>query len=245
MSITENHIGIVFNFSKNGDYGFIQSDNERIFFHKNNTSDKLNLSDQVFFKIRQSEKSEGKTEAFDIRKIYRVENGVGILISKRIILMHDSEEKLYEILPLLKLTSQDLEKDEIIIENYSSQGLTFACETTSSDDIFYAKRKGKKGFSRFVRYREPQSTNTFTIVLRRFEIYFEIVAAYFGPPAPAEPWDRIAKPNSFEFWKTHALIPTENFNIDYSTVRENDPDFFKSFDEIQNEYSKKDENNNS
>ena len=60
-----------------------------------------------------------------------------------------------------------------------------------------------------------------------------MVAAYFGPKSHPEPWDRIATPQSVEFWKTHALIPDPIFKIDYSSVKNFDPNFFKSFEEIQ------------
>lgn len=80
--------------------------------------------------------------------------------------------------------------------------------TRTKDKVLYAKRLGKSGPSRFVKNREPEDTNKFSVVLKQAPGYrqYVLVSAFFGRMTPPEVWDRYVFPESRRFWLTHAFI---------------------------------------
>ena len=94
-------------------------------------------------------------------------------------------------------------------------GESICVETTDTDDIVYAKRPRRDGYTRFVKNRDRRPTTHATIVLKKMreEDAYMLVTAYHGEQAPPEPWDKEANERSVPFWQTHALIwgtvPTE------------------------------------
>ena len=94
------------------------------------------------------------------------------------------------------------------VNEYSQPvGVTSCVATRAGDKILFARRKGRRGVSRFVKNRRPMPTCFLTVILRRTRRGdYEVSKAYFGEPAPMEPWGN-PRPSrkSQEFWKAHAF----------------------------------------
>jgi cold shock CspA family protein len=230
-------IGRVSSLTVNEDFGFIRFDEgEELFFHINNASERLQVDDSVVFSVRSSKRYPDKLEACRVHKLYRQPAGPGLILSDNLYFMPGVKEKLLELINEIEICSDGSEPPRETVLEYrleNGEGKAFACETTIGDDIFYAKRKNRRGYSRFVKNKQPETSALFTIIIRFRDGFHQVVASYFGPKTPPEPWDKIATPEALDFWRNHALIPDDGFNIDYSTVKDFDPDFFKSFEEIQ------------
>lgn len=86
-------------------------------------------------------------------------------------------------------------------------GHTICVVTAENDRVLYAQRPGRTGLTRFVAGREPEPTDTLTVILKRSgRNTFTLITAFFGGASEPEPWDRHATAASVEFWRTHALI---------------------------------------
>lgn len=82
-------------------------------------------------------------------------------------------------------------------------------ETDDDDEIIYAKRLNREGYTRFVKNRKPEITSSgyVTIWLKLDEKHkYELSSAWIGRTCPAFPDDEYAIPESKPFWKKHALI---------------------------------------
>ncbi len=79
--------------------------------------------------------------------------------------------------------------------------------TTDTDEIVYALRPNRHGYTRFVLGRGSEPTRTISLILKLKEADAKalvLISAYAGVAEP-EPWDRHATPESAKFWETHAL----------------------------------------
>lgn len=92
-------------------------------------------------------------------------------------------------------------------------GLCACVPTTDSDEIVFARRTGRRGqsaklgLSRFVKNRQPIPTTKITVIIRkeRDRAHYVLIAAFFGPKAEPEVWDR-PTPKSMPFWHSHAFV---------------------------------------
>lgn len=211
-------VGSILSIKEEKRFGFIQREgNQSIFFHLSQCREKLAVGDRVIFSVRQSKIREGLNEAFSIRKVHPQPNGYNLVIGKFLRTVDDATPYLLEHVPLVTLSEN---KKEFIIERKYDHiiGKTLA-----------AKRFKRRGYSRFVEGRQPENSNAFTIVINYNEHhgFYEVSAAFFGPPTLPEPWDRRAKQESLVFWRQHALIPHPVFRFDYDTTKTFDPDSSK------------------
>jgi hypothetical protein len=91
-----------------------------------------------------------------------------------------------------KLAAVDLESD-YIYQDYDMGrpiGETDLTETTSDDDVIYAKRVNRDIFTRFVRQRQREKTNWLTIVLKKLDgNTYELDSAWIGRVVPSFPGD--------------------------------------------------------
>lgn len=87
-------------------------------------------------------------------------------------------------------------------------GLSDCVTTEQHDVILFARRRNRIGLTRFVAGRDPQETSLLTVVLKRADgpQKYVLITAFIGGKAEPEPWDANATPDTFEFWKKHALI---------------------------------------
>jgi hypothetical protein len=92
-------------------------------------------------------------------------------------------------------------------------GTSDCIETNPDDEIFYAQRRGRKTFTRFVKNKVAPDCSTLTMVLAQGNKpnRINVVTAYVGYQAEKEPLDGSIKnrddfEKSVQFWKTHALV---------------------------------------
>ena len=79
--------------------------------------------------------------------------------------------------------------------------------TRPGDKIVFARRLHRRGISRFVKNRRPEPTQFVTVILRRTgKGDYQVKTAYFGLPAPSEPWGNRVKPGPRHFWRCHAFV---------------------------------------
>jgi len=119
------------------------------------------------------------------------------------------------VLPLLDKALSEVvaqPEDDIIVREIEFDRVVGASQcvaTTEADDVFFHKRTGRKGPTRFVHNRKPEPTRFVTVVLKRNKTMTEVFVlstAYVGKTAPPEPWSHLATVISVEFWRTHALV---------------------------------------
>ena len=87
-------------------------------------------------------------------------------------------------------------------------GESICVPTQDGDEIVFAKRPRRFGYTRFVKNRRPESCDSVVVILKRddHEDYYVLVTAFIGRRAEPEPWDRNATANSRAFWNSHALV---------------------------------------
>jgi len=87
--------------------------------------------------------------------------------------------------------------------------------TQTGDEIVYARRLNRIGFTRFVKNRQAEPCSMVTVILKwddPGECYV-VITAFVGHRAEPEPWDFNATANSRAFWDSHALIWGSNPTI--------------------------------
>src|SRR5574344_1738063 len=145
-------------------FGFISQENgQDIYFNIRNLQNNVEVGDEVIFLI---ESKNDRQSASAIRKVYR--NRYGIAFYERINTTHthlDIEEYLPEVVSNISNTNLGLMEIEHDFGNYV--GLSDCVETSESDVLIYAIRKGRKGYTVFVKNRNPIPTSHVTIVLKK------------------------------------------------------------------------------
>lgn len=85
-------------------------------------------------------------------------------------------------------------------------GKTTCVETGEDDEVVFARREGRFGFTRFVKNREAEDSTMLVVVLKQVSEGYLLITSFIGRPAPPEPWDANADENSGPFWESHALL---------------------------------------
>ena len=88
-------------------------------------------------------------------------------------------------------------------------GKTICVATNIGDNIVFAKRPNRSGYTRFVKNRQPEPTTFFSLIIKQGDMErgkLVLLSAYIGEIGEPEPWDRNAGPNSSKFWAEHALV---------------------------------------
>ncbi len=189
-------------------FGFIKSDKfpENIYFKTSGLINTLAKGELVGFEVKNSVK--GPIALF-VRKIYTNLHGIHFISRPNHRHIHlDMEKYMSSIIDTIDNTDNEFIEKEIYFEEIV--GFSECVETNSSDQIFYAIRKGRIGHSRFVKNRNATATNSIFIVLKRIEIGYLIITVYCGERAAREPFDPLATLNDLEFWKIHALVDNED-----------------------------------
>jgi len=185
-------------------FGFVYSEDDQnnSYFKISALHGEVHMNDPVRFLVNTNN---AKTFASAIRKVYQ--NSAGIKFIPRIIgtHIHEGTEPLLTIVfeQIRDLNSAFIEKEYPFP---SVIGKTTCVETNDDDTVFYAIRKDRKGHSRFVLNREPEDTQSLTVVLKRASDYYIIITCFLGKLAQPEPYDPKATQDSIDFWSRHALI---------------------------------------
>lgn len=85
-------------------------------------------------------------------------------------------------------------------------GTTNVVQTDPEDKIVWARRKGRKKFSRFVMNKFPKQTNFFTVVAKKIDNnVYKLITCYRGKLSPPELKPTGNSDRSIIFWKKHAF----------------------------------------
>ncbi|MDD3661982.1 MAG: hypothetical protein PHG63_02850 [Candidatus Dojkabacteria bacterium] len=95
------------------------------------------------------------------------------------------------------------------------------------DVVFYARRRNRKGLSKFAKNRTGIKRKVLTVILLKPKSDIcVLVTAFVGKPAAREPYDPRVTSDDLKYWKHHALVP--NFSeIVTGTIIENPPEYWK------------------
>lgn len=122
---------------------------------------------------------------------------------------HHVHGKMKEILPdIIKMIECENRGNFFFdqIEFPYEIGKTTCVEIDETDDIVYAVRRGRKGYTKFVRNRLPESTKYVTVILIKKNDFYYVISAYIGPKSEVEPFDPVSTEKSYKYWENHALI---------------------------------------
>jgi hypothetical protein len=123
--------------------------------------------------------------------------------------VHDNPElEKYLTTALGKIVSNNQNFIEGEVDFGETIGLSRCVTTLPTDEIIFAMRIGRKGYTRFVKHRDPEPTSKLTIILtkdKQTNGYF-VLTTYIGSRSELEPWDYRATDKALEFWKHHALV---------------------------------------
>lgn len=114
------------------------------------------------------------------------------------------------------------DKDYIIkkIPFGSDIGYLYCVTVKPTDEFIYAKRKGRKYYTRFVKGKKPKKCNSMMVILKRNiygkKITYRIISAFIGVSSDTDQWSNhnelqekhelLQKKISYSYWKKHALI---------------------------------------
>jgi hypothetical protein len=192
--------------SLRGNYGIIISEiGDEYYFNADLYRGKINLNDRVIF-LRANDEY---YEATAIRKVYTNKQGIDFYSRVN---QHHIHLQLESFLPDLidKIDTEEKEFIEIELKFPQIIGTSSCVTINNNDNIIYAKRKDRKGYSKFVKNREPIVCNSIFAVFKKTELGYLIVTIYIGEKAGREPWDKLATVEDYEFWTNHALIYDRN-----------------------------------
>jgi hypothetical protein len=89
-------------------------------------------------------------------------------------------------------------------------GFSACVETTDADEIVFAQRIKRPGWTRFVKGRQPTPCSTVTLILRLRDGALHLITGYIGGLAEKELSDpsltEFERPAAELFWGSHALI---------------------------------------
>lgn len=90
-------------------------------------------------------------------------------------------------------------------------GLSELVHVRRDDDMFYARRNARDNYIPYVHGRTMEPTSYVTAILfRRSPKLYELYSAWTGRKTPAIPGTPFATPDSYAFWRWHALVTVEN-----------------------------------
>lgn len=138
------------------------------------------------------------------------------------------QSRLPNILVQISVTVGDKFVERTVQDN-EVIGVSKVVAIDPNDKVFYAKRPKRFGYSKFVENREPEETNTVTVVLKQDEAdsnTYILITAYSGEKAGLEPYDKRAGDGDREYWRTHAFVEKVT-EYDDSTRTEVMPEYFK------------------
>lgn len=140
---------------------------------------------------------------------------LGTSKNKKIIVNRSDSHINNDIKPLIKKALAKMLIDskvfqEITVRFNRNIGYTNVVELKKSDKIFYAKRIGREGYSRFVSKAQPKKSPFFTIILLKSKTdanEYILITAYIGERAGPEPYDKNCLEKDKQYWMKLAFVP--------------------------------------
>ncbi len=136
------------------------------------------------------------------------------------------KDLVLDVLPSIE--SNDEVHFEKSITFPSNIGICRVVNTTSNDQIYYAVRKNRKGYSRIVKGKEGEQSNVLSLaLLKSSETKYILITAYIGDRAGPEPYDKYCMPSDKEYWLNHAFVE-ELVEIDKNTITNIPPSYWSN-----------------
>lgn len=206
LPLNPDNIGRVKFFDTIKGYGYISYDfGKEFYFHKSSIrSASLKAGDEVCFHLSPSKKFASLFEAVELRKVYRSKDGQPIFNRVNSHLHSGIEPILGRIAEQIHCQDRVFIQQEISFD--AVIGKNILVRLNAGDEIVYAVRKGRTGYTKFVLNREPEECRTVAIVLKGVESGYLIMTAYIGELSGFKFWDEDATAYSLSIWDNHALI---------------------------------------
>lgn len=109
-------------------------------------------------------------------------------------------------------------------------GICRVVRATFNDQIYYAVRKNRKGYSRIVKGKEGEQSNILFLVLHKYPedgTKYVLITAYIGDRAGPEPYDKYCMPSDKEYWLNNAFVE-ELVEIDNNTITNIPPSYWSN-----------------
>jgi len=115
------------------------------------------------------------------------------------------EALLTEVIPKQVLTGDYLQYH---IDMDREIGVTNCVATDRTDDIVWAKRNGRDGYTVFTKSRQSQPSSLLTVAFEKLdESSYKLVSTWIGEAdSPSFPDTPRATPESKPYWSSHALV---------------------------------------
>lgn len=107
---------------------------------------------------------------------------------------------------VVELSGFDGDKVALEVDLNRIVGTTSLVKTNPDDEIIYAKRKDREGYSRFVRNRHVTDTSLVSVILLKENDCYYVWSAWCGALVPTTPGTDNEMSDSRDFWSDHALI---------------------------------------
>ena len=198
------NFGIVKTIKNEKAFGFIycKSHNCDYYFRLNQYNSTLKIGDEVVFSIKQNEKN---TLAYKVQKVFKNRAGDCFIDRAGKSHIHINDENIL-LLILDRIVDYNKEYSTNEVEFPCVIGQTNCVLTDINDEIVYAVREGRSGYTRLVKHRSPVDSKFATISLMKVEDLYIILTAFIGKTPGLEPWDIRATESDLKSWENRALI---------------------------------------
>lgn len=136
--------------------------------------------------------------------------------------LEDTPELLDLVKEIVKSSTYEVDS---VVQDYDMGrvvGTTDCVDVNEDDDIFYARRKNRDGYTKFVRNIQPTPCKWVTLIIDKNEDgYYTMRSCWVGGLAPTFP-GKNEMSNSRDFWSTRALVDGAQ-EYDESTVTKECP----------------------
>lgn len=145
----------------------------------------------------------------------RLKSGEEVVDRHRSHLHNGVERLLPDALARIESQGRKFLVEEVVFDH--TIGGTTCVATAAGDQIIYAKRPGRWGYTRFVLNRTAEPCPSIVVILKAGDGgEYILITAFIGHRPEPEPWDRRnfaqqpdpqeAERYSREFWSSHALV---------------------------------------
>lgn len=138
-------------------------------------------------------------------------NGIGVYVDME----HSHASTHFEDTPqLIELCKQAIENHDAKgeLDQFEEDlgrviGKSDLVETSTHDDIVYAKRKNREKYSRFAKNKSPQPTSSIVVRLiqNADQKTYDLYTCFLGKIVPSFPEDENSPQEQKDFWNAHAL----------------------------------------
>ena len=196
--------GQVIQFDPEQRCGVIKGNNgEEIPFFRLPLNEHVNIGNPVLYGRSPQVKFFNKWNAINIQRAYISRDDCFIIDSRLSHVHGDLKKRLQTIIGRIRCGHRNYFYETVIFKDIIGKS---NCVTVSwEDEIVYAKREGRNKYSKFVKNRDGEPTNSVSIFLMRKQEFYIIKSCYYGNLKESDPSNEGIE--GYEtFWLNHALV---------------------------------------